>query len=198
MKNKLKLLRKSRGLSMEEVAIKLGTSHQQISRLEKSQRRMSDVWIKRYCDAFHMRPEDILEINSKNDLIPLVGYIGGATTFGGMDSEPIKLIDPISIGLRNFDEGMRLWEIENNKYIGTGNKGDWLWVDKNEKKQGEEIANLYNNRAFIVFKDGKVDFRIIKPSPKKGAYNLHSVNSPEIIEDAQIDCAYKVHAVIYR
>ncbi|MCA3264945.1 MAG: helix-turn-helix domain-containing protein, partial [Azospirillum sp.] len=60
MKNRIKDLREAQGLSQDELAKRVGTTRQQIFRLEKNQRRLSDVWIERLARALDCAPAEFL------------------------------------------------------------------------------------------------------------------------------------------
>jgi SOS-response transcriptional repressor LexA len=60
MKNRIKTLREARGLSQDELAKRAATTRQQIFRLEKNQRRLSDVWIERLARALDCDPGELL------------------------------------------------------------------------------------------------------------------------------------------
>jgi transcriptional regulator with XRE-family HTH domain len=47
MRNRIREHRELRGLTQEELAAQMETSPQQISRLERSERRLSDVWLEK-------------------------------------------------------------------------------------------------------------------------------------------------------
>lgn len=53
MKNRLKEIRKTLGLSGEKLAEMAGTTKTQISRLEAGERRLSDHWIQRIVEGLH-------------------------------------------------------------------------------------------------------------------------------------------------
>lgn len=61
MKNFISQLREERGLTLQELAQKVGTTHQQISNLEKGRRRLSWEWIQRIADALECHPLEIIE-----------------------------------------------------------------------------------------------------------------------------------------
>lgn len=60
MPNRIKELRESRGLTLEQVAQVAGTSLQQVQRLERGQRRLTDVWMRRLAPAFGVVPAALL------------------------------------------------------------------------------------------------------------------------------------------
>lgn len=53
MENNLREIRKSHKISLEKLAEAAGTSQQQLGRLEKGERRLSDHWIERIVNAYH-------------------------------------------------------------------------------------------------------------------------------------------------
>ncbi|MBY0430980.1 MAG: helix-turn-helix domain-containing protein [Rhodospirillales bacterium] len=60
MQNRIRELREQRGLSLEQLAARAGTTNQQVSRLEKGQRRLTDDWLRRLAEALQVHPVDLL------------------------------------------------------------------------------------------------------------------------------------------
>lgn len=61
MGNRIKELREKKGWSMQRLADEVeGTSKQQISKLEKSQRGLTLEWMERLARAFSVRPADLI------------------------------------------------------------------------------------------------------------------------------------------
>ncbi|MEZ5691439.1 MAG: helix-turn-helix domain-containing protein [Rickettsiales bacterium] len=60
-KNQIKNLRESYGLTLEQLAERAGTTNQQISMLEKGQRKLTWDWMVRLAKALNCRPIDIVE-----------------------------------------------------------------------------------------------------------------------------------------
>ena len=56
MRNQIKRLREARALTQEELASRVGTSFQQISRLESGQRKLSQEWMDRISAALGVHP----------------------------------------------------------------------------------------------------------------------------------------------
>ncbi len=60
MENRIRELRKARGLTLKRMAELLGTSNQQISHLEKGRRRLTLDWMERIAEALECHPSDLL------------------------------------------------------------------------------------------------------------------------------------------
>lgn len=56
MQNRLREIRKELGLTLQQLADIVGTSNQQIQRLESGERRLSDHWISRISEALKLEP----------------------------------------------------------------------------------------------------------------------------------------------
>lgn len=65
MQNRIREIRRDLSLSQEKLAERVGTSKAQISKLETSQRRLTDFWLFRLADALECAPWEIL-INENN------------------------------------------------------------------------------------------------------------------------------------
>lgn len=60
-KNYIRTIRKDRGMTLQELADKVGTSNQQISNHESSKRRLTIEWLHRYAAALECHILDIIE-----------------------------------------------------------------------------------------------------------------------------------------
>lgn len=60
MVNRIKELREELGLTLEQVADTAGTSVQQVSRLERGERRLTDDWMRRISAAFGVQPAALM------------------------------------------------------------------------------------------------------------------------------------------
>lgn len=58
--NRIREMRKKRGLTLERLAERVGTNNQQISRLETGQRRLTVEWLTRLATALDCLREDLL------------------------------------------------------------------------------------------------------------------------------------------
>ena len=60
--NKLKEIREKRGLTQKELADLVEASKPHIAKLEDSDRRLSDVWIEKFCNVLNCTPNDLFGI----------------------------------------------------------------------------------------------------------------------------------------
>jgi transcriptional regulator with XRE-family HTH domain len=60
MHNRIRELREARKLTLEEVAERAGTTVQQLSRLERGERRLTDQWMRQIAQALEVRPASLL------------------------------------------------------------------------------------------------------------------------------------------
>jgi len=74
MENRIRHFRKLRDLTLAELAGKIGTTPQSISRLETGHMTLSTEWLKKLADAFHVHPTDLLDPPSRRTM-PLLGLV---------------------------------------------------------------------------------------------------------------------------
>ncbi len=60
MRNRLKELRKAKGLTLEALAQRVGSSNQHVSHLENGKRRLSVDWMERLAVALECHPLELL------------------------------------------------------------------------------------------------------------------------------------------
>lgn len=70
MDNRIKVLRESRGLSLEALATKVGATNQQISLLETGKRRLTVDWLYRLSEAFKCHPWEVVNGGTPEPLEP--------------------------------------------------------------------------------------------------------------------------------
>lgn len=68
MGNRIKELREARDWSQEDLAERVGTSQQQIGRLEGERRRLTQDWMERIARALEVRPTDLFTPDDTHDL----------------------------------------------------------------------------------------------------------------------------------
>lgn len=68
--SKIAWYREERGWSRPQLARLMGTTPQQIERLEKGHRRLTEDWINRAAEALGVRPADLLGSDGKGNAVP--------------------------------------------------------------------------------------------------------------------------------
>jgi transcriptional regulator with XRE-family HTH domain len=81
MANRLREIRKSRGLTLEKLGEKTGMSHVQVSRLEKGERQLKSYQLEAFAQALEVPAEDILGDRPRVDVIGFVGSGAHITHF---------------------------------------------------------------------------------------------------------------------
>lgn len=61
MVNRIREIREQRGLTVQQLAERLQCSYQQVIRLERGQRRLSQQWMERIATALSCRPGELIE-----------------------------------------------------------------------------------------------------------------------------------------
>ena len=84
MENRIKELRKAQGLTLQELAEKVGTSNQQISQLETGRRRLNVDWLERLSGALGCHPLEILEDGTRAETQQEAAMLG---LFRGLSEE---------------------------------------------------------------------------------------------------------------
>lgn len=74
--NRIRVLRKNKGLSLEELAELVGTSYGQISHLEKETRGLTVTWMRRIALALECRPADLLQEDDKMSIEDIGDNVG--------------------------------------------------------------------------------------------------------------------------
>ncbi|MDE1901497.1 MAG: helix-turn-helix transcriptional regulator [Alphaproteobacteria bacterium] len=63
--NNARKIRKSKKMTLEQVAARVGTTHVQIRRLENGERRLTQQWMVRLADALGVKPIDLIDDSSE-------------------------------------------------------------------------------------------------------------------------------------
>jgi len=75
MENRILELRKSKGLTLAQLADKTGSTAQQIGRLEKGERRLTTDWMEKIAKALEVLPEDLMSPNhGERVVIPEISF----------------------------------------------------------------------------------------------------------------------------
>jgi len=94
MQNNIRKLRQAKKLTMKELAEKVGTSQQQVDRLEKSRRRLTAEWMDKFSKALSCTPLELVNFSNENKK---PAKTVSATVIGAIETR-------FSNSVREFDE----------------------------------------------------------------------------------------------
>ncbi|MDP6688691.1 MAG: helix-turn-helix transcriptional regulator [Alphaproteobacteria bacterium] len=94
MANRLRMIREKRGLSVDQLAQRVGASRSKIYKLENGSQRLTDLWITRLAAALDAAPADFLSAGGPS--IPVSHYISAAfSDLASFDMpQPIEQLSP--------------------------------------------------------------------------------------------------------
>lgn len=88
MQSRIREIRKAKGMTLQQVADKIGTTAQTIGRLETGMRTLSIRWVNRIAEALGCDPGELLALPEGGD-VPVIGNVG---TNGHVESGPPETI----------------------------------------------------------------------------------------------------------
>lgn len=160
--NNIEALREHRGWKRPELAKRMGTTPQQIERLEKGQRKLSQDWIDKAADAFGVTPAAIISNEvalagarsarthpSTDDTLEMVGIqnidqafgLGGAFTDSPVEIEVLHFpkiwVDSIT---RSPPELLTWARGRGDSMEPTIRDGDLVLLDRSKRKVDEQDA----------------------------------------------------------
>lgn len=173
MANNLKSLRNDKGWSQEVLALKMGTSRDQLAKLEAGSRRLSDVWIARAAKALEVDPGKLVSEEGPNR-VRLEGLVGAggeidanlSQAYGG-DVAEIELDIPIPSGIRAF-------EVWGNSMLPKYDPGDVLLV----QRAADPIDLVLGRVALVLTEDNKRFLKRVLKGSEPGLFDLESFNAP--------------------
>ncbi len=183
--NRLRELRKARGLTLQEVGELAGISHVQVSRLEKGGRRLKDTQMTALARALKVSPQDLLE----TEVVPISGTVG----ITGQSNSAIVV--------RNHREesaavprGLKAADVECIKIVGSQFQpilGDGWLAFYLRPAEGEISAEAVGKLCVVHSQYGETLLAQILRAPEPGLYNLVGINSP-IVENVDLAWAAPV------
>lgn len=100
MANRIKEWRLRRGLSMQALAERVGTSRQQIHKLERGERRLTEDWMRRVAGILECEPADLMSqsVNVRNGrAMQSLGEAPAGATMGNLQPVSFDRDDPIPV-----------------------------------------------------------------------------------------------------
>jgi transcriptional regulator with XRE-family HTH domain len=154
MKNRIRLFRRQRGLTLKELAEAVGTTPQTVSRLETEVMTLSTEWLERLAGALNVHPTELLEAPDRPD-IPLIGVVGANGTLSRSAD-----VDNFAVDIRaEHPVAVRLAQ-----GCGPYQAGEILIANRFE---GEDLENVLGRDCLCCTADGRVLLRrVVRGSDK--------------------------------
>ena len=190
MANNLKALRVQFGLSQEDLAERMGTSRNQLTKLESGARRLSDVWIAKAAKALSIDPGELVSERVQN-AVPIMGYIGaGAVIEPDFEQVPPEGLDSVELPFQVPPDIIGL-QVRGDSMLPTHEDGDILCVWKDQRYPvdvyvGEQVA--------VRTSDGRRYFKRLLRGDRK-LFNLESSNA-RTIEGVLIEWIGEIYVTV--
>ncbi|VAW13615.1 hypothetical protein MNBD_ALPHA09-1771 [hydrothermal vent metagenome] len=166
-----------RGLTLRDLADRIGTTPQTVQRLETANMTVSTDWLEKIAQALEVRITDLLEDNQRCG-IPMLGVTGRAGQLApGPSNEQISLDvpadDPVAVQTTSASGPYQAGSIL------VGNR----YRDKN-------IANAAGRNAIVALKDGSMVLRRVILQPDGHGISLLSLDAGgDVTHGAEIEWA---------
>ncbi len=171
MTNRIREVRKALGLTLEEVAQRIGTTNQQVHRLEKEQRRLTVEWLERLASAFNCDPTDLLPdwVASPINIIGSAGPNGQVTIFqrerGETEPPPRQMGELVAITVRG------------DALLPRYGDGDLIFY---RPAQNDQKDVFLGNECVEAVLDGRIFLRKVLEGSRRLLFTLVAPNAVEM------------------
>lgn len=186
MENSLIDARKQAGLSQAELARRVGTSREQIRRLEAGERKLTREWAERIAPHVQREPSQLLF-----DLRPVrvLGYVGAGDDAHFYDeAEMGEAIRPDNAGSNTVAVEIR------GPSLGPHFNG---WLAYYDDVRDPPTPDLIGHICIVGLSDGRVLVKTLRKAAQNGFYHLISETTDPIF-DVEISWAARVIALMPR
>ncbi len=193
MPNNLKSLRVRAGLSQEELAERMGTTRNQLAKLEGGARRLSDVWIDRAARALDVRHGELVdEISFSEITIPIMGYVGaGAVIEPEFEQVPPEGLDQIELTF-NVPDGIIGLRVRGDSMLPRFRDRDVVLVFAEQRL---ETKAFLGEEVVVRTRDGRRFIKTLLRGPEAGTFNLESHNA-RTIEAVRIEWIGEIYLIV--
>ncbi|MHA1523558.1 MAG: helix-turn-helix domain-containing protein [Alphaproteobacteria bacterium] len=177
MRTSIRQIRKRRGMTLKELALRVGTTPQTVQRLETANMTVSTDWLERIAQALDVRPIDLLEGGGSQE-ISFLGLVdtGGRLVANRADEQyslDIAARDPVAVSL--------------TCKLGPYDKGDTLI---GSRYFGEDWVRAIDRDCIASLKDGQIWICRIVASDKPNAVTVVPLEqNMSAISGVQLDWA---------
>lgn len=190
MGNNLKKLRMKAGYSQPVLAKMMGTTKNQLIKLEKGDRQLSLDWIEKAADALGVDAGDLVSDSDARDVVSAVGYVGAGAVVHTIDDyekgaglESIELDFPVK-------HGTVAVIVRGDSMLPIFEDGDVIGYIQ----EGSDPSSLIGDLCVVKVVDGPTYIKKLKRGSARGLFTLVSSNASDI-EDVAIEWAarYQFH-----
>jgi transcriptional regulator with XRE-family HTH domain len=186
MANNLSALRKKAGLSQDELAERMGTTRNQLAKLEGGARRLSDVWIDRAAKALGVDAGQLVTASAQG--VPIVGDVGagGLVSYSG---EPQGALDMASRP-PDASEATVAVNVKGDSMPGVAEDG---WLIYYDERVAGIPAEWIGQICVVWLSDGdRVYVKRVYRGKDPGTFDLISTGSNAPMRDEEVDWSAKV------
>lgn len=178
--NNIAQIRRSAGLTQTQLAQAIGTTLNNLGKLERGDRRLNQDWINKIASACGVGPDAVLVAKEEGEPeVPVVGFVGA----GG----EIVFEDAYERGGSLYEIGL-LPGMSSNGLIGLEVRGDSMYPAIRDghvaffRRDGWDHVEEEALREWAVcrLKDGRTLLKEVRRSAVPNRYDLISVNAPPI------------------
>lgn len=189
MENNLKKLRRAQHLTQHALAHMIGTTRSQYVKLERGERRLSDVWIEKISNALEITPGALID-SSFNRKAPVVGYIGGGQVIYPVDDHELGAgLDEVAAPPTASDSVIAVTVRGDSMYPAYADN-DLVFYEQTTS----EPRDLLGKECVVKLVDGSMYVKRLRNGSKPGTFTLESFNAPPI-EDVELEWAAAVRWV---
>lgn len=189
--NRIKELRESKGMTLEELAGETGLSTSYVQRLENGERNLAVKHFDAFARALSVRPRDLLGVEEGNTVVSVVGKIGaGQEILPEFEQLPPDGLFQIEVPFP-VPPNTLAFEVDCDSMWPRYDPGDVVlcW------REGLNVAEVIGWEAAVITDKGQRYLKRIMQGSKAKLFNLESFNAP-VIRDVKLNWISKVQAVV--
>lgn len=151
--NRVRELRELAGLTQDELAERLGTTYQQISKHERGERRLTISWLNRYAAALNVSPADLIAAPQVDEVVN--------------EAEPASIEGWPSVSSAIASRGLGVYRVLASRVTDAGiSNGQIITVDQSEgarqnAKAGDVILARYSGTDLYIIRQFIPPFTLI-------------------------------------
>lgn len=185
MQNNLSALRKKRGWSQDDLAERMGTTRNQLAKLEGGARRLSDIWISRAANALGVDAGQL--VTTAAEEVPVVGDVGagGVITYTG---EEQGVVDGVERPPRAAPEMVAV-RVRGDSMPGVAEDG---WLIYYEARVAGVPSEWLGEICVVWLPDDRVYVKRVFRGKDPGAFDLISTGGFGPLKDEEVEWSAKV------